>query len=131
MVEARGPNTRDGFLGIGIRRRQHKSPKLLNTFTGNCIWETGAIVNALKNIPSTTGYKQARDLELLIKGDRVGMKITQESDLEFFINGLSQGVAASNVYRPSNGYELYPLVKLPAGYAVQITAGGENMHVCV
>ena len=131
MVEARGPNMRDGFLGIGIRRRQHKSPKLHNTFTGNCIWEMSAIINALKTIPSTTAYEQARDLELLIKGDRVGMKITEEGDLEFFINGQSQGVAATNVYKPSNRYELYPLVKLPAGYVVRITAGGENVHACV
>lgn len=127
IVEARGPNTQVGFVGIGIGRRHRKSPHPLNTITGCCIWQTSAILNALKKSLSTAGYEQARDLELLIKGDRVGLKITEEGDLEFFINGQSQGVAATDVYKPSNRCELYPLVRLPAGYAVRITAGGKNI----
>ena len=125
-VEVKGPSTRDGFFGIGIRRRQHSSPGPLYTLSGCCIWQTGAIYNSLKKAPTTTTYQTARDLELLIKGDRVGMRITREGDLEFFVNGRSQGVAAHGVYKPSDSSDLYPLIKLPAGYTVRITAGGKN-----
>ena len=125
-VEAKGPSTRDGFFGIGIRRRQHRSPRPLHTLSGCCIWQTSAIYNALKNTSSTVSYQTARDLELLIKGDRVGMRITKEGDLEFFINGMSQGIAARDVYKPNKVSKLYPLIKLPAGYTVQITSGGKS-----
>lgn len=122
------PIIRDGFFGIGIRRRQHDLPHPLYTLPGCCIWQTGAIYNALKNVPSTFRYHTARDLELLTPGDRVGMTITKYGDLEFFINGKSQGIAAEGVYKSNEHSDLYPLVKLPAGYTVHITAGGEYIQ---
>lgn len=120
---------RDGFFGIGIQRRQCKSPPPLYTLPGRCIWQTGAIYNTLKNSSSIVGYSNACDLDLLVPGDRVGIMITIEGNLEFFVNGKSQGIAAEGVYKVDSYSDLYPLIKLPAGFIVRITAGGEHLDV--
>lgn len=120
---------RDGNFGIGLQRRQCKLPPPLYTTSGRCVWQTGAIYNALKNSSSTVGYYSARDLDLLVPGDRVGVMITIEGDLEFFVNGKSQGIAAERVYKVDCHSNLYPLIKLPAGYIVKITAGGEHFMI--
>lgn len=40
------------------------------------------------------------DLDKLKEGDRVGVMRTSQSDLIFFINGESQGIAANNIPKP-------------------------------
>lgn len=37
------------------------------------------------------------DLDQLGEGDRVGVMRTSNGDLHFFVNGINQGIAASNV----------------------------------
>lgn len=55
------------------------------------------------------------DLDKLKEGDRVGVMRTSQSDLIFYINGESQGIAANNIPNP-----VYALVNL-YGKCVQVS----------
>lgn len=55
------------------------------------------------------------DLDKLKEGDRVGVMRTSQGDLIFYINGESQGIAASNIPNP-----VYALVNL-YGKCVQVS----------
>ncbi len=54
------------------------------------------------------------DLDKLKEGDRVGVMVSQ-GDLIFYINGVSQGIAANNIPKP-----VYALVNL-YGKCVQVS----------
>lgn len=55
------------------------------------------------------------DLDKLKEGDRCGVMRTSQSDLIFYINGESQGIAANNIPKP-----VYALVNL-YGKCVQVS----------
>lgn len=55
------------------------------------------------------------DLDKLKEGDRIGVMRTSQGELIFFINGESQGVAASNIPKP-----VHALVNL-YGKCVQVS----------
>ena len=48
------------------------------------------------------------NLDKLRLGDRVGMRVTHEGILEFFVNGAYQGSAATGIYQ--RGYDVYAVV---------------------
>ena len=67
------------------------------------------------------------NLENLREGDRLGLRVSHDGVLTFFVNGKSQGVAAQGVYQ--DGYDLYAVVDVYANCrAVRITRAGTFMH---
>ncbi len=64
------------------------------------------------------------DLYDLRQEDKMGLQLSAEGNLSFFVNGVNQGVAAQGVYQP--GFHVYCFVELVDGYkAVEITRAGE------
>ena len=97
-----------------------------------CIFSVcGAVFNSLKrNMSMNINYPQGK-LSLSQSVNRIGLKITRDGALEFFVNGQSQGIAAEAVYKlgrnmayhPTTVY--YPILWLPQGNnkAVIISGG--------
>lgn len=72
-----------------------------------------------ENITETVyGYRTS--LRLLSKFDTLGMQVTETGDLYFYVNGVCQGLAASNVYL--EGFDIYPIFELRGNvHVVRIT----------
>lgn len=49
-----------------------------------------------------------RTLDDLREGDRLGMQISPQGTLEYFLNGKPQGVVVTNLHKP--GHDLYIVV---------------------
>ena len=65
------------------------------------------------------------DLRYLCEGDRVGVRLSQDGVLEFFVDGESQGIAARDVYtRNSDVYAVF-LNCYPEHVTTVITKAGE------
>ena len=52
------------------------------------------------------GPHGSTNLHDLCEGDCLGLRVSHDGVLTFFVNGKSQGVAAQGVYQ--DGYDLYP-----------------------
>ena len=64
------------------------------------------------------GYRTS--LRLLEKDETVGMQVTDAGELYFYVDGVCQGLAASNVYL--EGYDIYPFFELRGNvHVVRIT----------
>ena len=64
------------------------------------------------------------DLCELRHEDKIGLQLSEEGNLSFFVNGVSQGIAAHGIYQP--GYKIYCFVELVDGYkAVEIIRAGK------
>ena len=72
----------------------------------HCVWSSNRIHNRIKGYLQTPYGKE--NLDNLREGDCVGLRLTSDGVLVFFVNGQSQGVAAENVYE--KGYDVYPVV---------------------
>ena len=72
-----------------------------------------------KNVKSNQyGYRTS--LRLLDKYETIGMQVTENGDLYFYVDGVCQGLAASNVYL--DGYDIYPFFELRGNvHVVRIT----------
>ena len=87
-----------------------------------CVLWKSFIWNSLGDRMTTCKYGSL-NLYNVNQGDRVGMGITNEGDLLFFLNGKSHGVGVWNVCR--EGFDLYPVVDVAnACAAVRITTAG-------
>ena len=63
------------------------------------------------------------NLENLREGDRLGLRVSHDGVLTFFVNGKSQGVAAQAVYQ--EGYDLYAVADVYGRCtAVRLTRAG-------
>ena len=64
------------------------------------MWSSDTIHNRLKSNQSGVLKKQYgfRDLDGLREGDRVGLRLSHDGKLVFFVNGQSQGLAAEEVH---------------------------------
>ena len=88
-------------LGIGVMRCEKGVPiESIPTDSygavNHCIWSGKTLYNKLgARKVSDYGYIDLDDLQ---KGDRVGLRLSQDGVLEFFVNGESQGTAAKNIY---------------------------------
>lgn len=92
-------------------------------FSDNCcvLWKS-YVWNNLGSQLKTSKYTSVNLCETK-QGDRVGVGLTNEGDLLFFLNGKSHGVAVWNVCR--KGYDLYPVVDVAnACLAIRITTAG-------
>lgn len=93
--------------------------------SGHCVWSSDKVHNRL---PGHTGSSERHygyvNLDDLREGHRLGMRLSRDGVLVFFVNGRSQGVAAERVHR--KGYEVYPVVDHYANCkATRITRAGE------
>ena len=71
------------------------------------------------------GYVNLGDLK---QDDRIGLQLSAEGELSFFVNGMSQGVAAYGVY--DSQYDVYGFIELVEGHrAVELTRAGKY-HLC-
>ena len=68
------------------------------------------------------------DLSHLCEGDHIGLRISQDGVLEFFINSESQGIAAKNIYTRDS--DIYAVVKHHGNcVATRITKAGDSLSV--
>ena len=89
-----------------------------------CMWSSHRVLNKLVGYLGPTEKKYgSTNLENLREGDRLGLRVSHDGVLTFFVNGKSQGVAAQGVYQ--DGYDLYAVVDVYANCkAVRITRAG-------
>ena len=89
-----------------------------------CMWSSHHVLNKLVGYSGPTRMKYGfTNLNDLCEGDRLGLRVSHDGVLTFFVNGKSQGVAAQGVYQ--EGYDLYAVVDVYAHCkAVRITRAG-------
>ena len=121
-----------GTLKLGVMRCEAGSEMLAKNIpryspegSGHCVWSSDKAHNRL---PGHTGSSERHygyvNLDDLREGHRLGMRLSRDGVLVFFVNGRCQGVAAERVH--SKGYEVYPVVDHYANCkATRITRAGE------
>ena len=97
--------------------------------TNYCMYSSASIKNMLVGYSGSTELKYgSTNLNDLREGDRLGLQVSHDGVLTFFVNGKSQGVAAQGVYQ--DGYDLYPVVDVYGQCtAVRITRAGTFTHL--
>ena len=74
------------------------------------------------------GYRTT--LRLLDKWDTLGMQVTENGELYFYVKGVCQGLAATNVYL--EGYDIYPFFELRGNvHVVRVTKACRAAVICV
>jgi len=101
----------DGSLKIGIALFKGEPgsfggriPKVSTESSDHLVWSSDKVYNRLRN---TNKYGSV-NLESLREGGRVGLRLTKEGTLTFYVNDESQGVAEENVYE--TGCVVYAVV---------------------
>ncbi len=74
----------------------------------HCVWSSDKIHNRLGTPAVERTYTGAMNLDELREGDRVGLRLSHDGVLVFFVNGKSQGVAAENIY--DKEFDVYAVV---------------------
>jgi len=128
-----------GTLKLGVM--QHKAgseikleeiPRYSQDAKSYCMFSSGKLYNRLIGCSADPVGKEygSIDLDSLRKGDRVGMQISHDGVLIFFVNGKSQGVAAQDVYQ--KGFDVYAVVDVYAQCtAVKVTRAGISVMTAV
>lgn len=139
-------------LRIGVMRLKFNSqlscenlPRYSEDGEEHCVWLDQSIYNNFSthksgeyilNEPIVKGrvnkdggivnqYSEVSLLQLEL-GDRVGFHLTKRGELLFLINGKSQGVAVTGVYR--EGFRVYPVVEIIGKCCgIKITRAGKCM----
>lgn len=94
-----------GTLKLGVMRCKKDVPLVTGTSipryspegVDHCVWSSDKLHNRLVNPVVESNYGNT-NLDDLREGDRVGMRLSHDGVLVFFVNGKSQGVAAENIY---------------------------------
>lgn len=111
----------------GTQHNQSDIPAHSEFGNNHCILWKSYVWNSLGDRLRTSKYATV-DLCDLKEGDRVGMGLTSEGDLLFFLNGKSHGVGAWNVSK--KGIDLYPVVDVAnTCQAVRITTAGTDTYL--
>lgn len=113
--------------GVQVSRIPRYSPEAAN----HCVWSSDKIHNRLKSNQNGVQEKQYgfRDLDGLREGDRLGLRLSHDGKLVFFVNGQSQGLAADEVYE--GGHDVYVVVDHYANCkATVITRAGRSLGKC-
>ena len=94
-----------GSLGFGVMRCKkgvpiESGPSIPSDpcdAANHCVWAGQLLFNNLVTPREWSDYGYV-DLDDLREGDCVGLRLSQDGVLEFFVNGKSQGIAAKNIY---------------------------------
>ena len=87
------------------------------------VWSIQQLFNNLVTPNKKSNYGCV-DLCDLREGDRVGLRLSQDGVLEFFVNGENQGIAAKNIYTRNS--DVYAVVDHRSNcVATVITKAGE------
>ena len=92
----------------------------------HCVWGGQQLFNNLVTPSKTSdyGYVELGDVHV---GDCVGLRVSEDGSLEFFVNGKSQGIAIRNIYTRKS--DIYPVVDHRCDSAATvITKAGECKH---
>ena len=119
-----------GTLKLGVvRRPSGEEPQLKDIpryspeGMEHCVWSADKVHNRMGGAASEKQYGSV-NLDDLREGDRLGMRLSYDGVLVFFVNGLSQGVAAEGVYQ--KGFDVYPVIDHYANCkATKIIRAGE------
>ena len=96
--------------------------------SGHCVWSSKTLYNRLRSNRNGDLKREygSIDLDSLREGDRLGLRLSYDGKLTFFVNGESQGLAAQGIYE--NGYDVYAVVDLYGNCrAIAITRAGTVM----
>ena len=89
----------------------------------HCVWSNRQLWNNAVSPSEKSDYGYV-DLDDLREGDCVGLRLSQDGVLEFFVNDESQGIAAKNIYTRNS--DVYAVVEHNANcVATVITKAGE------
>ena len=109
--------------GVPIESIQSDSYDAAN----HCVWIDHLLRNKLVTPGEVSDYGYV-NLDDLRKGDRVGLRLSQDGVLEFTVNGESQGIAAKNIY--TRDTDVFAVVDHRAQcVATVITKAGEPFTV--
>ena len=106
-----------GTLKLGVMRWKKGRPLTIKDVpryspdeTDYCVWCANKIHNRLREQwePVEKIYGKTTLSVLIKEKDRLGFKLTRDGNLVFFVNGVSHGVAATEVYH--QGYDVYPVI---------------------
>ena len=105
-----------GSLKLGVMQCKAEStikhsdtPKTSPGTKMYCVWSVDQVNNKLVGYSGPTERMySSTNLENLREGDRLGLQVSHDGVLTFFVNGKSQGVAAQGVYQ--EGYNMYAVV---------------------
>ena len=122
-------------LGLGVMRCEKgvpiepgpSIPIITDDAANHCVWIDTELYNNIvtPSEKSEYGYVNLDDLR---EGDCVGLRLSQNGVLEFFVNGESQGIAAKNIYIRSS--DVYAVVDhYGKCVATVITKAGEGRHI--
>ena len=102
-------------------------PRCSYDSANHCVWSYQQLCNNLVTPREELDYGYV-DLDDLREGDRVGLCLSQDGVLEFFVNGESQGIAAKNIYTRNSDF--YAVVDHHGNcVATVITKASEYSHV--
>ena len=105
-----------GTIKIGVMKvpegkelslRDIKVPRYSSEASGYCIWSVDKLHDNISSPKVEIPYGRV-SLNTLKEGNRVGLKVDENSDLSFLIDGNSQGVAFKNIV--SKGHKLFVVV---------------------
>ena len=122
-------------LGLGVMRYEKgvpiepgpSIPILTDAAANHCLWSQQKLYNNIVTPHEESEYGYV-DLDDLREGDCVGLRLSQDGVLEFFVNGESQGIAAKNIY--SRNSDVYAVVDhYGSCVATVITKAGECSHI--
>lgn len=91
----------------GSKINQKDIPCYTPGCTHHCVWSSDRVHKRLTDSYVEQCYGIV-NLDELRAGDRVGMCITYDGNLELFVNGRHQGIAAEGIYQ--RGYDVYAVV---------------------
>lgn len=106
-----------GTLKLGIAKyktgrsvQTSKIPRYSPEAADHCVWSSDKVHNRLRSNQNGTQEKQygRLDLDMLREGDRLGLRLSHDGVLTFFVNGKCQGVAAEKIYE--KGHDVYVVV---------------------
>ena len=99
-------------ISSNIQLRHSKIPRYSPDAPSFCVWCNQKLHNRLSGLSGECDSEERPygliSLDNLKCGDRLGMQLTREGDLSFYVNGCFQGVATRNVYL--SGYDVYAVV---------------------
>lgn len=105
-----------GTIKLGIAKYKtgrsvqvNKIPRYSPEAADHCVWSSDKVHNRLRsNQNGTEKQYGALDLDVLQEGDKLGLRVSHDGILTFYVNGKCQGVAAEKVYE--KGHDVYVVV---------------------